>query len=165
ARQSARRPAHLPSPCPEQALKGDVVLCNRTGQVITGLWFKIAGVSPRLFSGAPKHMHRGRNDLGRFPLIPIAVFPIAGPQPAFYVDLSSLGEILAANFCQLTKSHDTMPFGSFGLLPVLVGKISAGSHVKCGYRRSAAGIAHLGISTQASNQDNLVYSGHGLLLA
>ena len=86
-----------------------------------------------MITGITKHLHGCYNNFRGLALVAITVFPIPGAESSLDVDLFSLLEILTTDFSQFTENYDAMPFGPFGLLAVLVGKISAGSHVKIGY--------------------------------
>ncbi len=108
---------------------------------------------------AAQHLHVADTNLGRVPVVAVAVLPLPRLQLALDVDLGSLLQVFAGDLGQPVEEHEPVPLGSFHVFTGLL-------VLPCVRRREAAvgdgaatrHVLGFGVRTEISDQDHFVYT-------
>ena len=83
-----------------------------------------------MFTPFAKHHHFIGNNFNAIVFTAFFVFPAAGLQSSFNVDLLTLGEILFADLCQVTPGNYIEPFGLVMTFAIQGVPLTADRHCK-----------------------------------
>ena len=96
------------------------------------------------------------NELGGVALLAVLAFPLARLEATLDVDLVALAQVLGGKLSLLAPAHDAEPLGLFLALALGVLVVAVDRNRELGHGLAAGRVAHLGVTTQVTDDHALV---------